>query len=262
VAEIVIIDINTHLGHYPFRRLRHSTPAGLLSLMDRAGISHALVASIHSLFYRDAHGGNEEVAEAVRDSRGRLMGMATINPTYAGWERDLQEAVQTLGLRVLRLAPAYHGYALTGDIGAAILKQAAAYRIPVALSQRIEDRRQRHPWDAAEDLDFGQIAEVSRQHPDLRLILLNWSGLNAAAIVSAGLRDRCLIDISRMPVVLQATIPRLIKSLGADAIAFGSHAPFDYPGPSLIKLSILELSTAAREQIAWRNAAAFLRWKV
>lgn len=258
----MIIDLNTHLGHYPFRRLRHNTPAELLSLLDRSGITHAVVANIHSLFYRDAHSGNEELAEAVRHGGGRLVGMATINPNYAGWERDFDEAVHKFGLRVLRLAPSYHGYRLGDDVGAAILRKAAAQDIPVALSQRIEDRRQRHLWDAAEDLSFAQVAEIARQHPALRLLLLNWSGLNGAQLASAGLRGRCLVDISRLHVVLQGSVPRLIQSLGVETVAFGSHAPFDYPGPSLIKLATLELPAADREKIAWRNAAAFLRLKV
>jgi uncharacterized protein len=256
--DVTIVDVDAHLGHYPFRRLRHHTTAGLLGLMDRSGVSHSVVASNHALFYRDVHGANEELAEAVGASGGRLFGLATINPLYAGWEKDLEESIRTFGLTGLRLAPSYHGYRLTDDAGAAVLREAAGLNVPVALSQRIEDRRQRHPWDLATDLDFGDVTQIARAHPDLRLLLLNWSGINEAAIRKAGLHGSCLIDFARMPVVLQQTVPRLIDGIGIEAIAYGSHVPFNYPGPALVKLEVLELPGRDKERIAWRNAAEFL----
>lgn len=262
MTGVRIIDVGAHLGHYPFRRLRHNTAAGLLELMDRTGISHSVVACTHSLFYRDAHGGNEELAEAVSASGGRLFGLATINPLYAGWERDLEESIGRFGLIGLRLAPSYHGYRFTDDAAAAVLRQAISMRIPVALSQRIEDRRQRHLWDQADDLEFREVAQIAKTHAELRLLLLNWSGIDQAAFLEAGLQGRCLVDFARMRVVLQHTVPRLIDGLGIEAIAFGSHVPFSYPGPALVKLEVLDVTAADRERIAWRNAAEFLRLNV
>ena len=48
--------------------------------------------------------------------------------------------------------------------------------------------------------------------------------------------------------------------MGIESIAFGSHMPFDYLGPSLVKLANLAtLPATDYEKIAWRNAADFLR---
>lgn len=47
------------------------------------------------------------------------------------------------------------------------------------------------------------------------------------------------------------------------SIAFGSHIPFDYVGPSLVKLANLEsLPRTDYEKIACGNAAAFFDIKV
>jgi len=55
-------------------------------------------------------------------------------------------------------------------------------------------------------------------------------------------------------------VPKLIAALGVEAIAFGSHMPFDYMGPSLVKLANLEmLAQVDYEKIAWRNAANFFK---
>jgi uncharacterized protein len=257
-----IVDVDAHLGHYPFRRLRHTTATGLIELMDRSGISHSVVACTHSLFYRDAHGGNEELAEAVSTSGGRLFGLATINPLYAGWERDLEESIRRFGLIGVRLAPSYHGYRLTDDAAAAVLRQAISLGIPVALSQRIEDRRQRHLWDQAADLEFREVAQIAKMHPELRLLLLNWSSIDHATFREAGMQGRCLVDFARMRVVLLHTVPRLIDGIGLGAVAYGSHVPFCYPGPALVKLEVLEVPDEDKERIAWRNAVEFLRLPV
>ncbi|MBI4622957.1 MAG: metal-dependent hydrolase, partial [Verrucomicrobia bacterium] len=146
----MIIDVNASLGHYPFRQLRHTTAESLLGLMDRTQIDRAVVSSLHAVFYRDAHRGNEELFESVQRHRDRLVPVATINPKYAGWERDLEEAVEKWKMKAVALVPEHHGFRLGDDHGRAVLQRIAGYGLPVVLMQRFEDRRQRHHWDKAE----------------------------------------------------------------------------------------------------------------
>jgi len=255
----MIIDVNAHLGHYPFRQLRHNTPQGLLALMDRHGINKAVVSSLNAVFYRDAHRGNEELADWVAQAPDRLIPLATINPVYPGWERDLQQALTDWKMKGVRLIPQYHGYSLNDQNGQAVLAAAAQYQVPIALHQRLEDRRQRHHFDLAADLSLEEVIAAVRPHPSLRVMLLNWLGIDGAALAEAGLKGRVLIDLTRIPALLQKQLPALIETLGIEAIAFGTHIPFNYPAPSLLKLSLLNLSVAEKECLAWRNAAAFLQ---
>lgn len=255
----MIIDINAHLGHYPFRVLRHTTAAKMLELMDRSGIAKAVVSSLPAVFYRDAHRGNEELWEETKALRTRLIPVATVNPKYVGWERDLGEAVETWMMKAVTLVPEHHGYSLTDEHGRAALSRISELGVPVVLTQRFEDRRQRHAWDRAEDLTVNAMLAAAKAHPKLKFVLNNWVGLDGAKLVEAGLKGRCLIDFARTHVVLRKDVQKLIGTLGVAAVAFGSHAPFDYTGPSLVKLANLEgLPPADHEKIAWRNAAAFL----
>lgn len=259
----MIIDVNASLGHYPFMQLRHATAEKMIGLMDRNGIDHAVVSSLHALFYRDAHRGNEELAEAVRNHRLRFTPIATISPRYVGWEADLEEALDRWNMPAVVLAPAYHGYDLGDTAGRAVLAKIAARGVPLVLRQRLEDRRQRHPWDQAEDLSFADVAKVARAHPDLKIAFVNWIGLNGTKVLEAGLKGRCLIDFARLDVVLGKAVPRLIDALGVEAVAFGTHMPFNYVGPSLVKLANLAtLPADAHEQIASRNAARFFHLPV
>ena len=255
----MIFDINAYVGHYPFRALRTRTAAELVALMDRSGIDRALVSSLHAVFYRDTQRGNEELWAEVQPFRERLVPVATVNPRYAGWERDLAEAVERWQVRAVTLVPEHHGYALADEFGQAALKRIEGHGVPLLLTQRFEDRRQRHAWDRAEDLSVAAVYAAAKSFPKLRFILSNWAGLDGARLADAGLRGRVLLDFARMQVVFREEVPRLIATLGIEAIAFGSHMPFDYVGGSLVKLENLDtLPPADRERIAWRNAAAFL----
>lgn len=256
----MIIDVNTFLGHYPFRRVRFTSAPDMIARMDAHGISAALVSSTHAVFYRDAQRGNEELLEAIRPFSKRLFPVGTVNPAYVGWERDLKWLVDEGRVRAIALMPDHHGYRLSDLKGTAALKEIAARGIPVVLVQRLEDRRQRHHWDVAEDLTQDELLTVATAHPTLRFVLINWVALKPERLLAAGLRGRCLIDIARLGVVGSKDVPALIETLGPESIAFGSHMPFDYPTASLVKLSDLgALRPDDYERIAWQNADAFLR---
>ncbi|MBI5692574.1 MAG: amidohydrolase family protein [Verrucomicrobia bacterium] len=255
----MIIDLNASVGHYPFRRLSHRSPEEVVALMDRHGLDRAVVTSLHAVFYRDAHQGNAELHAAATAHGGRLVPVATVNPRYVGWERDLAEATGPWKMKAVALWPEYHGYSLGDSAGRAVLAALAERNLPVMLVQRLEDRRQRHAWDRAEDLTMATLLEAAKQHPRLRFLLVNWAGLDGARLAAAGLKGRCLIDFARQQVLFRKEVPKLLATLGAEAIAFGSHLPFDYVAPSLIKLANLEhLPAADHERIAWRNVAEFL----
>ena len=255
----MIIDVNACLGHYPFRQLRFNTAEKMMGLMDRSGIDRAVVSSIHAAFYRDAHRGNEELHEETKDHGSRFIPVATANPKYVGWERDLAEAIERWKMKLVTLVPEHHGYSLTDEHGRAALARIAQYGVPVMLMQRFEDRRQRHHWDRAEDLPAAALLEAARSHPTLKFLLVNWLGLDGAKMVEAGLKGRCLLDFARMQVIYRKEVLTLMDTLGVESMAFGSHMPFDYVGGSLVKLANLEkLRPADHEAVAWRNAARFL----
>lgn len=256
----MIIDTNAFLGHYPFRRLVGNKAAEMVKTMERAGIDRALVSSLGAVFYRDAHQGNAELVDEIRSWQDRFVPIAVINPKVAGWQRDLEQAVRSFGMKGVALYPEHHGYKLLDEVGDAVLKAIIELDVPLVLTQRLEDRRQRHAWDAAEDLAMGAVVESAQRHENLRIMLSNWIGLDGAKLAAAGLKGRCLIDFARLHVLLNKDVPKLIDSLGIQSVAFGSHMPFDYVGGSLVKLANLDtLSDEDFEKVASRNAIDFFR---
>jgi hypothetical protein len=262
----VIIDCNCYWGHYPFRRLPNYQASGLIAMLDHNGIDQALVSSLHTVFYRNAHEGNRELMEDIEAHRDRLWPLATINPKYVGWQADLQEAAEVWQVKGINLWPNYHGYVLSDELGQAALAAIDELDLPVVLTQRLEDRRQRHHWDVAEDLTQQEVLDAVQAFPTLRIAFCNWTGLDGRKLLQAGLQGRCLIDLARLDLLVRGSIDGLLDSLGAESVSFGSHAPFDYFGPSLVKLStLIELSKRGSvpqpsvDKVMFQNAQQFFR---
>ena len=251
----MLLDINTWVGHWPFRQLRHNTASALVRRMDQRGIDRGVVASIHGVFYKNVHIANEELAKETRRYGDRLIPFASLNPLYPGWEEDLRRCAEDLGLRGLRLYPQYHGYDLTDAASLELIDAATELGWPLQVPMRIVDRRQRHRWDMARDLTQDDFQAMLSARPKARWMLLNSLGLDGSRLPAEA---NFLVEISRMASVLQRNIQELISEAGSGRLAFGTGMAFKVPEPALLKLEILDTSKAVREKIAWKNAAKML----
>jgi predicted TIM-barrel fold metal-dependent hydrolase len=256
----MLLDCNAWLGHYPFRSVPHNTPEGLLRLMDRHEIEKAVVSSLHAVFYRDAHCGNEELARWVAPHRDRLIPCATLNPCYAGWERDLRQCCEEWEFRGLRLFPLYHRFALAGPESRDLVAAATARGLHVAIPLRIEDRRTCHWMDTTGEVSLADIAALARACPEAEIVVLEALGVENSAFV----RDETLatarvsFEFSRMTTVLHQSLPRLLESLGPERLVFGTGMPLKTPGPALLKLQLLEAPPPAKELLARGNMERLL----
>jgi predicted TIM-barrel fold metal-dependent hydrolase len=255
-----LLDANAWLGHYPFRAVGETTADALLRAMDRHGIARAVVGSLHSVFYTDAHSGNEELARWVRPHRDRLIPCATLNPSFPGWERDLRQCADEWGMRGLRLCPAHHRYALASPQCIELVLAAAGRGMHVAIPLRLEDRRQRHWMDVTDEVPLSDVAELARACPDAEIVVLEAIGVEASAFVrDPALRGaRVHFEFSRMATVLQRTIPLLLERLGPRRLVFGTGMPLKIPGPAIQKLQLLEAPPQVKDQLARGNMERLL----
>lgn len=258
---MTLIDANAWLGHYPFRALPDNTPDALLRLMDRHGIDQAAVSSLHSVFYTDAHSGNEELARWVRPHRDRLIPCATLNPAFPGWERDLSQCCDEWSMRGLRLFPAHHRYALTWPPCVELVHAATERGLHVAIPLRLEDRRQQHWMDATAEVSLPEIAELARACPETDILVLEAIGVETSEFLQnpSPAHARVCFEFSRMATVLQRTIPMLLERLGARRLVFGTGMPLKIPGPAVLKLQLLEAPTEVKAQVAGGNMQRVLR---
>ena len=101
------VDLNAWLGTWPFRALRDNTAEALVARLGRAGIAYAAVSQIEAALHRHTQPANEKLALEVASWAGHLVPLATINPTYPGWEKDLRRCHEELAMKGVRLFPQY-----------------------------------------------------------------------------------------------------------------------------------------------------------
>lgn len=256
----MIVDLSAYLGHWPFRRLRHNDAAGLLALMDRAGIDRACVSSASAIFYKNAQAGNEELHEQIAAHADRLIPFAVINPTYADWEHDLEVCVEEFGARGLRLYPHYHNYAL-GDARCNEMIAAAIERdLVISIPIRRIDQRQRHWLLEIPDVALDDLAALVKRHPEGKFVILEGVGFSRSPLGQAedGLPDNYAIGISRLSAVMAEEIRVLLDRLGTGRVVFDTGMPFKYPEPALLKVEVLRASDEEKQAILSGNALRLL----
>lgn len=251
----MIVDGNTFIGNWAFRRLRKNDTASVVGMLDQFGLDKACVASADAILYRNSHAGNEKLFEETRGYEERLWLLATLNPLYAGWERDLARCVG-MGFRGLRLYPCYHGYELDSKEAGAIIDAAAEAGLPVTLPCRVEDIRQRHWMDTAKDLEPGRVLQAAEAHPKATFVLTE-AILGWAPEADEWRRARAVnffVELSRMTSVLGKDIKVAVDALGAERVVFGTGFPFKTPSPAFLKLQALDADDRAKMLIAGGNA--------
>jgi predicted TIM-barrel fold metal-dependent hydrolase len=182
------------------------------------------------------------------------VGVATLNPTYAAWERDLLACAHELRFRPLRLAPQYHDYALDGDAALAIVRAASELRLPLLVPHRVVDVRQRRWFDTERTIDVREIGALCELAPQATVIVTESRYPSAALVNKEGLPrypglylESSRLDIDAFP-----------EPFAARHILFGSGAPFRHITPALLKLETADLQPASRVRIQAGNARALL----
>lgn len=255
------IDAHAYLGQWFARRLSDNTAEGLLALMDHVGIDAAVVGSASAIMYRNCQSGNEELAAQIEGHRDRLVPFGVINPNYVGWERDLRWCVNTLGARGIRIYPQYDDYQLTDACCAELCRACREHDVMLALSQRVEDYRQKREVLCYQDLTHDTMATLFQDHPDLTFLILNGSGFPASRLLTEGaaLPANYVVEISRPSVFIRKELQAVAQVLGPDRLVFGTGMPIAMPGPALVKLEHLQVSETDRRGVAGENLARMLR---
>ncbi len=256
----MIVDFSAYIGHWPFRPLRHNTAAGLVKLMYRHGIDKAFVSSLNSIFYKNAHAGNEELHKQLRRHRDRLVPCGVINPTYADWEHDLKTCIDDFGVAGLRLYPNYHNYTLRDSACAELVDAATGRGLVLCVPMRVTDTRQSSWLFRVPEVSKADAAGLVKRFPNARFVLLNGAGYTSCTLgqASNGLPANYWIGISRLSAVMQDETRTLMDNLGSDRLLFATGMPMKSPEPPVVKLQVLHATKQEKARLAWRNAKALL----
>jgi predicted TIM-barrel fold metal-dependent hydrolase len=249
------IDVATFVGGYPFRHLADPSPTGLLRQMDRTGIATAWVGHLPSVWQRDPADANAELAALLRPHGKRLRGVPTIHPALPRWEEDVRMA-QEAGAPAVRAYPTVQGLDPAGSEMRSLIAAAAAAGLPLILTVRFEDVRQRHPLDVAPDLPAAAIRTLARLDPRSRLLVTH-ADRALLEQVHFGLTPdeakRVLWDISWIWGPPEDHLRLLLTTVGLERFTFGTGMPLRIPDGAVAKLDLLDLPPDARGRITSGN---------
>jgi predicted TIM-barrel fold metal-dependent hydrolase len=222
-----VIDVNALIGPYPFRAVPHPDPAVLVRVLDRERLERAWVGHLPSAFHRDPAAGNAELFAALDPFKERLIAVPAIRPDWPGWQHALDEA-QRRGAVAIRAYPAQWQLGPHDESMAALAVACGTAGLPLVLTVRFEDLRQRHPLDVAGDLSAAAIRALARAGPGVRLVVTA-AGREMIEEVHWGLtpaeQSRVLWDISWIWGPPEDHLAKLFRTIGSRRFVFGTQWP-------------------------------------
>ncbi|HEY9428164.1 MAG TPA: amidohydrolase family protein [Gemmatimonadaceae bacterium] len=223
----MIIDTNVFIGPYPFRHLPHPDPEVLIRVIEREGVQRAWVGHLPSAFYRDPYSGNDILYAALESHAEVLRPAPAIHPGWPGWERYLREALRR-GAAAIRAYPPQWSMGPHDPAMLDLARACGEQRIPLVLTTRFEDPRQRHRLDSAGDLSGAAIRAIARADERVR-VLVTSAGRGLVEEVHWGLtpaeRSRVWWDISWIWGPPGDDLAHLLRTVGPDRFVYGSGWP-------------------------------------
>jgi len=222
-----MIDLNALIGPYPFRFVPHPDPEVLLRVLEREQLSAAWVGHLPSAFYRDVNAGNAQLYTALAPHSGNLKPVPAIRPDWPDWERALKVA-RDAGAKAVRVYPPQ--WQLGAD-DASLRELALACgeaKLPLLLTVRFEDLRQRHHLDVAGDLQAATVRSLARAGKSVRLIVTA-AGRDFIEEVHWGLtpeeQRRVVWDFSWVWGPPEEHLTKLFRTMGSERFVYGTHWP-------------------------------------
>lgn len=245
-----VIDVNFSLGKWPGRDLPRLGAAEL----QAKGITHAITGSFEALLARDLTAVNDQLAEACAKSGGCLMPAGSINLRLPTWRAEMKRCRDQHGMKVIRMHPGCHGYALSDAVFDELLVETTRAGLALQLVAQIEDVRTQHPLWRTRAVDMAPLAELLQRHPLARVMVLNAN----AAMFSTALRGCSSVWADWAMLEGVGGVENLLQSWPQEKLCLGTHAPFFYPEAGLLKIAESALADELEVQVTTSNARRFL----
>jgi predicted TIM-barrel fold metal-dependent hydrolase len=237
----ISIDVTPLIGAYPFRELPHPDPGTLIGVLDREEIGRAWVGHLPTAFHRDPRKGNEALYRDLSPHRSRLDPAPAVRPDWPGWERELARAVDE-GAAAIRAYPAHWGFGPEHPALVELARAAARASLPLLLTVKFEDGRQRHSIDVAGELSAATVRGLARSGTQARIVVIA-AGRAMIEEIHWGLtpfeRELVWYDTSWIWGPPEEDFAHLIRTVGASRLVYGTGWPLRLAQVSRANLALL-----------------------
>jgi hypothetical protein len=221
-----MIDCATWIGPYPFREVPHPDPDVLVRVLAREGMTGAWVGYLPSAWHRDPSPGNAALFRALAPHRGVLHAAPVVRPDWPEWERTLRDVVEQ-GAACIRAYPMQWGMGPHDPQMRSLALACGMLGIPLLLTVRFEDLRQRHPLDVASDLTAAHVRALARAG-NVQLVVTG-AGRELLEEVHWGLtpdeQRRVHWDFAWIWGPPEDHLAHLFRTVGAERFLYGTHWP-------------------------------------
>lgn len=243
-----MIDCAAYIGTYPFRHLPHPDPEVLVRVLAREGLAGAWVGYLPAAWQRDPTAGNAALFAALAPHRAQLRPAPVVRPDWPRWERSLRELVEQ-GAAAIRAYPMHWGMGPHDPQMRALALACGELGVPLLLTVRFEDLRQRSQLDVAGDLTAAHVRAVARAGAGVRLVVTG-AGRELLEEVHWGLtpeeQQRVHWDFAWIWGPPEDHFAHLLRTVGADRFVYGTHWPLRLTQNPRANLDLLPADLRAR----------------
>ena len=222
-----MIDCAAYVGGYPFRELPHPDPGVLVRVLAREGLSAAWVGYLPAPWQRDPAAANEALFSLLSPHREVLSPAPVVRPDWPRWERTLRDVVEQ-GAPAVRAYPMHWGMGPHDPSMRALALACGELGVPLVLTVRFEDLRQRSALDVAGDLSAAHVRTLARAGERVRLVVTgagrelleeaHWS-------LTPDEQRRVFWDFAWIWGPPEDHFAHLVRTIGAERFVYGTHWP-------------------------------------
>ena len=224
--------------------------AGTRSSLDEAhtahGIDRAVIFSVATKPSQSA-GINRFIAESVKASGGRYVGLGTVHPESEDLKGDIEHIIE-LGLCGVKLHPDIQRFKLD-DYRCLKIYELCEGRLPVLL--HCGD----HRFDFSNPNRLRPILEIFEGLDVIGAHFGGWSVWEEAEDMLAEFKNFSVDTSSSLYALSPEKAAEIIRKYGADRVMFATDFPMWEIGEELGRFDAIPLTEEEREAILWRNAA-------
>ncbi|MEO8561913.1 MAG: hypothetical protein ABI601_07560 [bacterium] len=222
-----MIDCAAYIGSFPFRELPHPEAAVLTRVLAREGLSGAWVGWLPAPWQRDPLAANDALFAALAPHRAMLHPAPVVRPDWPRWERTLRDLVEA-GAPAIRAYPMHWGMGAHDASMRALALACGEMGVPLVLTVRFEDLRQRSALDVAGDLTGPHLRALARAGEKVRLVVTG-AGRELLEETHWGLtpdeQRRVHWDFAWVWGPPEDHFAHLLRTIGAERFVYGTHWP-------------------------------------
>ena len=222
-----MIDCAAYIGSYPFRQLPHPDPDVLVRVLAREGLGGAWVGWLPAPWQRDPLPGNDALFAALEPHRATLHPAPVVRPDWPRWEQTLRDVIAR-GARAIRAYPMHWGMGPHDPSMRRLALACGEAGIPLLLTVRFEDARQRSLLDVAGDLTGPHLRALARAGDRVHLVVTG-AGRELLEETHWGLtpdeQRRIHWDFAWIWGPPEDHFALLLRTVGAERFVYGTHWP-------------------------------------